>query len=73
MNGDARADRGAVAFCTHQTEEHAVVFALICVEQQRRRLANVEHNHIDVAAIGDISESRAPSRLQRHVCQSRRF
>src|ERR1019366_4384431 len=33
LNGDARTDRGAIAFCSGQREEHPVVLNFICVEQ----------------------------------------
>ena len=44
-----------------------MVLACICVEQQRRRLTDVENNDVDVPVVGDVAESRAPSGFQRHV------
>jgi hypothetical protein len=44
-----------------------VVRDFIGVEQQRRWLADVEHNDIDVAIVGDVAERGSAVRLQRHV------
>src|SRR5579864_5165113 len=63
VNGDARPDGGAIAFCADQLEEHTVVPRAIGVEENGRRRANVEDDHVDVSGVEDVAESDAPAGL----------
>src|SRR5712671_2164394 len=68
----SRANRRLVALRANQLEQDAMIWAISTVQQQRRRLANIENDNVHVAVIVDISESCAPPGLWWHLRQSRR-
>ena len=60
VNRDACSDRGAIALRPDQVEEHPVIWSFIDIQEQRRWFADIEHNDIYIAVIGDVTESSAP-------------
>src|SRR5258708_24049525 len=70
VNRRARADRRAIAFCADEFEQNAMKPARIRILEKRGRFANVKQQDVDIAAVEDVTESRAATRLQGQVLHS---
>jgi hypothetical protein len=59
VNSDPRADGGTIALGSNQVKGNAVVAVAGLVDQQRRRLADVEHQNVHVAVVINVAKSSA--------------
>src|SRR5205807_4955841 len=67
VNGDTRADGGTIALGSNQVKGNAVVAVAGLVDQQRRWLADVEHQNVHVAVVINVAKSSAAARFRRHL------
>src|SRR6185503_10512571 len=67
MNGDSRADGGTITLGSNQMKTNTVVGVAGSIDQQRRRLADVEHENANVAVVINVPESGATARFRRDI------